>query len=338
MAKHTRDVAEVASIAGPDGSSLLVELNAVIASVDQETPQVLCLGRGRAGAPAALPSGPLDAERDRTLELALRSWVRDQTELELGYVEQLYTFGDRYRDPRERAGGPRVISISYLALVRQGLLSAGRSSEWRDWYAFLPWEDQRLVRPPVIDRLAVPRLDRWIAGAPDGAARRSRLERATVNFGLRGVPWDEERVLERYQLLFELGLVPESSDGDRDSAVASPFGEAMASDHRRILATALGRLRGKLKYRPLVFELLPSAFTLTQLQRVVEALAGRRLHKQNFRRLVEKGGLVEGTGSYNEQTGGRPAELFRFRQAVLRERPAPGLGLPAARGESSGRG
>ena len=61
----------------------------------------------------------------------------------------------------------------------------------------------------------------------------------------------------------------------------------MALDHRRILATALGRLRGKLKYRPVVFELLPSAFTLLQLQRVVEALAGVRLHKQNLRRLVE---------------------------------------------------
>ena len=102
----------------------------------------------------------------------------------------------------------------------------------------------------------------------------------------------------------------------------------MAIDHRRILAAALGRLRGKLKYRPVVFELLPSTFTLLQLQRVVEALAGVRLHKQNLRRLVEKGGLVEGTSQLESQTGGRPAELFRFRRDVLRERPAPGVGLP----------
>jgi hypothetical protein len=105
----------------------------------------------------------------------------------------------------------------------------------------------------------------------------------------------------------------------------------MALDHRRILATALGRLRGKLKYRPVVFELLPSTFTLLQLQRVVEALAGVRLHKQNFRRLVETGGLVEGTGRFHAGTGGRPAELFRFRREVLRERPAPGVGLPGVR-------
>ncbi len=103
----------------------------------------------------------------------------------------------------------------------------------------------------------------------------------------------------------------------------------MALDHRRILASALGRLRGKLKYRPVVFELLPETFTLLQLQRVVEALAGVRLHKQNLRRLVEAGGLVDGTGLMESQTGGRPAELFRFRRDVLHERPAPGVSYPS---------
>lgn len=57
-----------------------------------------------------------------------------------------------------------------------------------------------------------------------------------------------------------------------------------------------------------------------------------RLHKGNFRRLVEKGGLVEGTGRVEARTGGRPAELFRFRREVQRERPAPGVGLPGIRG------
>jgi len=49
------------------------------------------------------------------------------------------------------------------------------------------------------------------------------------------------------------------------------------------------------------------------------------LHKQNFRRLVEAGALVEPTGEMSTQTGGRPAALFRFRRSVLQERPAPGL-------------
>ena len=105
----------------------------------------------------------------------------------------------------------------------------------------------------------------------------------------------------------------------------------MAADHRRILATAIGRLRGKIKYRPVVFELMPPAFTFLQLQRTVEALAGVRLHKQNFRRLVEQQGLVEETGEISAETGGRPARLVRFRREVLLERPAPGLRLRAMR-------
>jgi hypothetical protein len=80
-----------------------------------------------------------------------------------------------------------------------------------------------------------------------------------------------------------------------------------------------------------VFELVPEAFTLRTLQTVVEALSGVRLHTQNFRRLLDRGGLVEGTGEYDTSTGGRPAEMYRFRRGVLRERPAPGVGLPGLR-------
>jgi hypothetical protein len=102
----------------------------------------------------------------------------------------------------------------------------------------------------------------------------------------------------------------------------------MSLDHRRIVAASLERLRGKLSYRPVVFELLPEAFTLLALQRVVEALSGMVLHKSNFRRLVEQAQLVERTGELDAPPRGRPAELFRFRREVLRERPAPGVSLP----------
>ena len=121
----------------------------------------------------------------------------------------------------------------------------------------------------------------------------------------------------------DLGLVLEAARdfGYTRYGEGRGSGAAMALDHRRILATALGRLRGKIKYRPVVFELLPPTFTLLQLQQVVEALAGVRLHKQNFRRLVENAGLVEGTGRQDAQTGGRPAELFVFRREVDLPRP-----------------
>ena len=124
-------------------------------------------------------------------------------------------------------------------------------------------------------------------------------------------------------------LIEEAKRDGREAALKRgklpTLGEPMRFDHRRILATAIARLRAKLKYRPVVFELMPAEFTLTQLQHTVEAISGRLVHKQNFRRLVESAALVEPTGETSTETGGRPAALFRFRREVLAERPAPGL-------------
>ena len=338
-------------------SLVVIGLNAVIMAVTEGAPRILTVRRAthslaekllsqtnasRPETPDAIPFGPFDPASDRTIELGLRRWVREQTGLELGYVEQLYTFGDRNRDPSEVAGGPRVISIAYLALVREGKLSGTAGADWRDWYLFFPWEDWRSGKPALIEKHIAPALDRWTKAAPSGRTRQERRERSDINFGLGGAPWVPERVLERYELLYEIELAVEAlRDQSKESVSVVPgsplsswaqqMGHAMTLDHRRMLATALGRLRGKLKYRPVVFELLPPTFTLLQLQRVVEALAGIHLHKQNLRRLVETGGLVEGTGQLDQRTGGRPAELFRFRRNVLRERPAPGVGIPGVR-------
>ena len=90
-------------------------------------------------------------------------------------------------------------------------------------------------------------------------------------------------------------------------------------------------MRGKLAYRPVVFELLPGEFTLLQLQRVVEALSGAKLHKQNFRRLVTAADLVEPIGRTSRIGKGRPAELFRFRREVLGETQTIGLSRPIMR-------
>ena len=333
-----------------------IGLNAVIVAVTEEQPRLLVVHRTDSptvgiSSGLALPSGPLDPERDRTLELALGAWVQGQTGVELGYVEQLYTFGNRFRDPRERAGGARVLSIAYLALVREAPLdpmsgAGGAAPSWANCYDFLPWEDWRAGRPWVLEREIAPELERWVRAGADRSTMRSRRERADICFGQGGAPWNGERVLERFELLYEVGLVAEAfRDGPRDvitdRAQEDPgrrLGRPLALDHRRILASALGRLRGKLRYRPVVFELLRSTFTLLKLQRTVEALAGVRLHKQNFRRLVEQGGLVEGTGRLEAGTGGRPAELFRFRREVLRERPAAGVGLPGLPGLQTPRG
>ncbi len=332
---------------------IVIGLNAVIVAVTEETPRILTVKRTemplapeidpsekipQAKSLDAIPFGPFDSSSDRTLELGLRRWVREQTGLELGYVEQLYTFGDRNRDPSEGKGGPRVVSVAYLALVREGKPSGTAGANWREWYLFFPWEDWRAGRPEVIEKHIAPAINRWIRAARDSRIRQERRERGDINFGLHGAPWVSERVLERYELIYEVDLAHEAlrDSGRLQADRMQPqwmqsMGNIMALDHRRILATALGRIRGKLKYRPVVFELLPATFTLFHLQQVVEALAGVRLHKQNLRRLVETGGLVEGTGRLDSKTGGRPAELFRFRRNVLRERPAPGVGLPGIR-------
>lgn len=288
-------------------------LDAVIVAVSDDRPRLLVVGPE--GSPPALPAGPLDPSQDATLELALRRWVRQQTGLEVGYVEQLYTFGDLGRRPG--TGPDRQVSVAYLALVREA--EPPLEARYLDVYELLPWEDHREGPPAVLEQVIRPALERWAAGDPE------RRDRVTVTFG---PPWDGIKVLERYELLYGAGLVDEKAvDADRTPARGG-VGTAMRFDHRRIAATALGRLRGKLTYRPVVFELLPETFTLLELQRTVEALAGTTLHKQNFRRMIERSGLVEGTGERTQGLGGRPAELFRYRPAVLTERPRPGVTHP----------
>ncbi len=220
-----------------DHEQVLVGLNAVVLAVTDEEPRILTLRRGdHSAAPAAdgpapesgelidaLPFGPLDPARDRTLELALRAWIREQTGIEVGYVEQLYTFGDRNRDPHEREGGPRVLSIGYLSLCREDVAHGGGQARWRPWYDYLPWEDWRGGRPAILERHLEPALERWIDGAEDRRASQLRRDRVDIAFGLGGAPWDGYRVLDRYELLYEAGLAREAIR-DRRPGSAEPAG------------------------------------------------------------------------------------------------------------------
>lgn len=295
-----------------------------------------------------LPSDPFDPAADRTFDTAVRRFVTAQTGFQLGYVEQLYTFGDMGRDaPRADLGpdaqaGARVVSVGYLALTPRAEEIRAEGGEWAGWTRFFPYEDWRSGPPPVIEQVIAPALRAWAANAETPDLAEQRLSRARLLFALDGARWNEERVLERYELLYEAGLAAEAARDlarRRGQEVAEPapnafhaaLGQPMVSDHRRILATGLGRLRGKLKYRPVIFELLGQRFTLSALQKAVEAVAGVALHKQNFRRMLERTELVEGLGVFDQETGGRPAELFRFRRERLAQRSALGLALPGLR-------
>lgn len=328
-----------AAAAQPSTNDPQIELglNAAIVMVRDQQPHILVARPGTAGPGTwdALPFGPFAPRAHRTLEIGLREWVKRQTGIELGYVEQLYTFGDRGR--HAEPGGAHTLSVGYLALSR-GATEEMMGAHWSPWYAYFPWEDWRDGKPGILTEEIEPRLKEWAERPPrpnESARALRRPERLKIGFGIGG-GWDEEKVLERYELLYEAGLVDEAKRDGRSAASQwdepPELGRPMALDHRRILATAMGRLRGKLKYRPLVFELLPPEFTLYDLQKTVEAISGTLLHKQNFRRLVEKGGLVEPTGNVSTETGGRPARLYRFRREVVLERPAPGLRVKAGRG------
>ena len=306
-----------------------IGLSAAIVSVERENPSVLVVAHE--GAETALPFGPFDPTTQRTLESGLRKWVEEQTHFDIGYTEQLYTFGDRGRHLAAPDESSRVVSVGYLALTRPGEPRAP-DTQWRGWYQYFPWEDWRGERPAMIDGIILPALRKFIKDAATSAMTELRRDRVRLCFGESGTAWDEERVLERYELLYEAGLVHEAGrDAGRKSVQPPELGSPMLFDHRRILATAIARLRGKMKYRPVVFELMAPSFTLLELQRTVEAISGIRLHKQNFRRLVAEQGLVEGMGKFSAPARGRPAELFRFRREVLRERPAPGVRLSSRR-------
>ncbi|MGC3987869.1 MAG: hypothetical protein QM777_25830 [Pseudorhodoferax sp.] len=302
--------------------AIAAELVAVLVAVTAGQARILTTHKG-----LALPSGPFE-QTHRSLQAGMRAWIERQTHHPIGYIEQLYTFADR---DRARDQGRRVISVSYLGLTREAA-AIDEAGGWRDWYRYFPWEDRRSdAAEALLAGQILPALAAWRDAAPDAASAQQRRLRVDTAFGLGGSAWNEDFVLQRYELLFEARLVPEALGRSRAGAPALPTGQPMREDFRRILATGIARLRAKIKYRPVVFELMPDAFTLLQLQQTVEALAGHALHKQNFRRQVEQQALVEETGELAQGGSGRPAMLFRFRDDVLLERAISGSKLPLSR-------
>ena len=290
---------------------LAVNLTVALVAISNDTPMVMTTSRAGMD---ALPSARFHWDGSTSLETTLRDGVSEQTGSELGHAEQLQTFA-------ERTNG---LAVGYLALTRpaNGTMA---DAAWHDWYEYLPWEDWRNGRPAVLPSIIEPGLRAWAERSPpcanDSSRSLARSDLIRLAFGFDRVPWNEERVIDRFNILSDAGML---------GAAILP-GRAMHFEHLRVLANAIGRLRTRLKVRPLVFELMDEEFTLFELQKTVEAVLGPHLHKQNFRRLVESAGLVEVTGEVRSKTGGRPAKLFRFRREVLMERPAPGFRVHAQR-------
>jgi hypothetical protein len=170
---------------------VIIGLSTVVVAIRDHEAVVLTvrlddLRTNRAAVAPGLPSGPFDPDHDRTFELALRAFVTAQAGIDLGYVEQIYTFGDKGRDaPLADLGGSavgagRIVSVGYLALTpgTAGLPEAtGAGAQWSPWTRFFPWEDWREGRPDEIDSVIVPDLEAWAAATDPvtAEARRSRV-------------------------------------------------------------------------------------------------------------------------------------------------------------------
>ncbi len=328
-------------------STVGIELVAAIIAVQDDEPVVrVVLGPSTGSTLTHLPSALYSPEQFGSLEDSLRESALRDTGLALGYIEQLQTvavsaetgLADRTSKPIDTTAN--MLSIGYLALAHGADIGKDTTEQWQSWYSYLPWEDWRRGKPSVLTRLIEPRLQDWADAGESGVSESAdlgRADRVRMAFGIDGAGWDEEKVLDRYDVLHAAGLLTEAQRRSNTASILARsdggvgLGVAMLGNHRRNLAMAISRLRTKIKSRPVVFELMPERFTLYELQRTVEAILGPHLHKQNFRRLVEHMGLVEPTDDVKNHTGGRPAKLFRFRRSVLWERLHPGVRVRGAR-------
>lgn len=199
-------------------------VDAVVFGYQEPALQLLLIQRGQAPFAGrwALPGGFVEV--GESPDQAVRRELAEEAGLRDLFLEQLYTFGEPKRDPREH-----VVTVAYFALVRPELFPARADSDAAD--------------------------ARW--------------------FPVEALP-------------------------------------PLAFDHAEIVSAALARLRSKVRYQPIGFELLPQQFTLTMLQRLYEAVLNEPLDKRNFRKKMLGFGLLRGLPERVRVGRQRPAQLFAF--------------------------
>jgi 8-oxo-dGTP diphosphatase len=222
----------------------------------------------------ALPGGFV--ANNESIDEAARRELREETNVDRVYLEQLYTWGEVGRDPRAR-----VISCSYLALVDSAALviRAGDDAADAQWfqvnYRVIQEQKTMSTRGRVIEKLVT------LVLASDCE---------TLTATVKIVEAIEDRVLRVSREVVE--------------------SRGIAFDHAKMIEYAIGRLRNKLDYTDIAFNLMPKLFTLSALQQVYEVILGKELLAAAFRRKVAR--MVLPTRKFTQDAGHRPSKLYRY--------------------------
>lgn len=222
----------------------------------------------------ALPGGFV--RMDESLEKAALRELKEETNISDIYMEQLYTWGEVDRDPRTR-----VISCSYMSLVDSSTLDVKASDDADDarWFTVSSkmFQEQRTVTENgyVLQRL--------------------------MRLGLSN---EEENLSAEVKVVKTV----EGKVTRVEREILNSSG--IAFDHAKIIEYGIERLRRKIEYTDIAFNLMPELFTLTELQQVYEVILDKELLKANFRRKVAD--MVIETNEYKKDAGHRPSKLFRF--------------------------
>lgn len=225
----------------------------------------------------ALAGGFMNIDED--LDTAVQRELLEETGVSGVYAEQLFTWSAVDRDPRMR-----IISASYMALVAQDkleTLQAGDDADDVQWFTVnaKTVENVTLTTGKAVERMQVIELE-LTAGAIKATAT---LKKVTITEGT--TTKTETEIME--------------TDG-------------IAFDHAEIILYSLERLRGKVNYSNIAFNLVGEEFTLPDLQQVYEVILGRDLNKVQFRRHVE--GMVSDTGKELKVGAYRPSKLYRYNE------------------------
>lgn len=222
----------------------------------------------------ALPGGFV--EINESLDNAALRELKEETNIDNIYMEQLYTCGDLDRDPRTR-----IISTAYIALVDSSslILKANDDADDAMWFT---------VKCSLLQE------QKTLTEKGSMLQRKFKLsltnKEVTLSAEIETIKTVEGKVTRTERKLTK-------SNG-------------IAFDHGKIIHYALERLRSKIEYTDIAFNLMPEPFTLTELQQVYEVILGTELLKANFRRKIA--GMVSETNEYTKDAGHRPSKLFKF--------------------------